>query len=68
MGNDVLSDNKSAWSADHCADSSQVPGVLFANKPIGSDNPALIDLAPSILTRFGLKVPDTMQGKNIFET
>ena len=28
---DVLSDNESAWSADHCADALEVPGVLFSN-------------------------------------
>ena len=63
---DVLLDNDSAWSADHCADVSEVPGVIFSNRPIKADNPALVDLAPSILTEFGLKVPSSMQGGNIF--
>ncbi|MCP4667390.1 MAG: twin-arginine translocation signal domain-containing protein [Deltaproteobacteria bacterium] len=59
-------DNNSAWAADHCMDSSEVPGVLFSNRPIAFRAPTLIDLAPSILTIFGRKVPRTMTGRNIF--
>lgn len=61
----VLSDNDSAWSADHCCDSSEVPGVLFANRPIQMPHPSLVDLAPSILAQFGLPAPSTMSGSNI---
>ena len=66
MGSDILSDNDSAWSADHCADVSEVPGVLFCNRPISAGSPALIDLAPTILAEFGLKTPGTMEGSAIF--
>jgi len=67
MKTPVLSDNDSAWAADHCADAKQVPGVLFTNKPVAKTNPSLIDLAPTILNEFGLKIPETMEGKNIFK-
>jgi predicted AlkP superfamily phosphohydrolase/phosphomutase len=63
---DVLRDNDSAWSADHCADVSQVPGVLFSNRAIRADAPSLVDLAPSILTDFGLPTPPSMEGRPIF--
>ena len=66
MGKEILSDNESAWSADHCADASEVPGVIFSNKPIVAKTASLVDLAPAILTEFGLTVPSTMEGKNIF--
>ena len=66
MPKEVLLDNDSAWSADHCADVSEVPGVIFSNKPIGADAPTLVDVGPSILTEFGLKIPSLMEGKNIF--
>ncbi|MCY2928367.1 MAG: alkaline phosphatase family protein [Planctomycetota bacterium] len=62
----VLMDNDSAWSADHCADAAELPGVLFSNRPIQAGAPSLIDMAPSILTRFGLSVPGAMEGKNFF--
>ena len=66
MTDEVLFDNDSAWSADHCGDASVVPGVVFANRPIAAQTPALIDMAPSVLTEYGLDVPSSMQGKNIF--
>jgi len=65
MTGEILLDNDSAWSADHCADASEVPGVIFSNRPIKAIRPALIDIAPSVLTRFGLKIPPSMQGENI---
>jgi len=68
LSKEILFDNDSAWSADHCADVSEVPGVIFCNRPIAAPEPSLIDLAPSILTEFGLKVPSSMKGKNIFVT
>jgi len=68
MPKEVLLDNDAAWSADHCADVSEVPGVIFSNRPITASAPSLVDVAPSILTEFGLKVPPSMVGKNIFTT
>ena len=68
MPKEVLLDNDAAWSADHCADVSEVPGVIFSNRPIAASAPSLVDVAPSILTEFGLKVPPSMVGKNTFTT
>lgn len=65
MGDEVLSDNDSAWSADHCADVSEVPGVIFCNRPIKAAAPALIDIAPTVLVQFGIKTPESMEGGNI---
>ena len=66
MTPEILSDNVSAWCADHCADPSEVPGVLFCNKPIKDSDPTLKDLAPTLLTEFGLNVPPAMEGKALF--
>jgi predicted AlkP superfamily phosphohydrolase/phosphomutase len=63
---DYLSDNTLAWSADHCADALEVPGVLFSSRPFRAESPALVDLAPSILADFGLLVPSCMTGRSIF--
>lgn len=65
---DVLLDNPSAWSADHCADALEVPGVLYSNKSIRATEPSLTDIAPSILGEFGVPTPSTMTGSNIFQT
>src|SRR5207248_4382971 len=51
---EILLDNDSAWSADHCADALEVPGVLFSNRPLRGGDPSLVDVAPSILAEFGL--------------
>ena len=62
-----LTDNKKAWSADHCIAAEEVPGVLFSNRPIRRSNPTLIDMAPTILIEFGVDVPTQMRGGNVFE-
>jgi predicted AlkP superfamily phosphohydrolase/phosphomutase len=62
---DVLLDNDSAWSADHCADALEVPGVMFCNRRIGGNAPSLVDIAPSILAEFGLPTPPQMVGRNV---
>ena len=65
---EVLLDNDSAWSADHCADALEVPGLLCCNRSIRSESPSLIDLAPSILEDFGLEIPSSMTGRSIFSS
>ncbi len=62
----VVVPNHSAWSADHCVARELVPGIVIANRPINRADPALIDLAPTILGEFGLPTPETMTGRNIF--
>jgi predicted AlkP superfamily phosphohydrolase/phosphomutase len=61
----VVIDNHSAWSADHCIAHDLVPGVLFCNRPIVLDDPALIDLAPTVLAQFGLTAPQAMTGRDL---
>jgi predicted AlkP superfamily phosphohydrolase/phosphomutase len=68
LTDDVLLDNDLAWSADHCADALEVPGVLFSNRPIRARGPALVDVAPSILAEFGLPAPASMTGRSFFST
>jgi predicted AlkP superfamily phosphohydrolase/phosphomutase len=68
LTDEVLLDNDSAWSADHCADALEVPGVVFSNRPLRAKSPMLVDLAPSILAEFGLPVPSSMTGKTMFST
>jgi predicted AlkP superfamily phosphohydrolase/phosphomutase len=68
LTDEVVLANHSAWSADHCADAMEVPGILFANRAIRHSSPALVDVAPSILAEFGLSTPAAMEGKNVFST
>jgi predicted AlkP superfamily phosphohydrolase/phosphomutase len=60
---EVFHDNTKAWSGDHCVDPSVVPGVLFCNHPIASEQPRLLDIGPTVLDLFGIPTPDYMDGK-----
>ncbi len=64
---EIFKDRTNKWAADHCMDPSHVPGVLLTNKKFVSENPRIIDLAPSILALYGINTPSDMDGKNIFE-
>jgi len=59
----IFEDNLKAWSGDHCIDPRLVPGVLFSNRKIAEEKPAIVDLAPTILKLFGLALPAHFDGK-----
>ena len=59
----VFEDTEKAWSGDHCVDSRLVPGVLFSNRTINSEQPAIVDVAPTMLKLFGLPAPAHFDGK-----
>jgi predicted AlkP superfamily phosphohydrolase/phosphomutase len=63
---EVFSDNTKSWSGDHCVDPRIVPGVFFSNRPIKSETPNLIDIAPSVLRMLGKEPPPYMQGQALF--
>jgi len=66
VGPHVIEDNLKAWSGDHCIDPPLVPGVLFSNRTIDSDDPGIEDLAPTALELFGIGIPEWMEGKPVF--
>ncbi len=61
----VFDDNMDKWSGDHCMDPVVCPGVLFTNRIITAEFPALYDLTPTILALFGIEKPEEMIGKNV---
>lgn len=63
---DVFSDNTRSWSGDHCVDPSIVPGVIFANRPLTSEQPRLVDVPASVMRLFGQPIPRYMQGEMLF--
>jgi predicted AlkP superfamily phosphohydrolase/phosphomutase len=64
---DVLEDNTNPWSGDHCMDYTLVPGVLLSNRKIEAQNPALTDIAPTILAEFGIAKAKGMMGQSVFQ-
>ena len=63
----VWEDNVKAWSGDHGVDPRIVPGVFFCNHKLDHEDPALIDIAPTVLQLFGLKAPAHMDGRTLFD-
>ena len=59
----VFEDNIKAWSGDHCIDPRHVPGVFFFSRKIEAKTPSIMDVAPTVLTLFGLPVPAHMDGR-----
>jgi len=65
-GPEVFSDNRKAWSGDHCIHPDLVPGVLFASIPLAADKPArIVDMAPTTLELLGVDKPDYMDGRSL---
>ena len=62
---EVIANNEDKWSGDHCMDFNSLPGVLLANRPIASETPSLMDLAPTILAEFGMSPPPGTEGRVI---
>ena len=68
MGNfpkDIIVDNKEKWSGDHCIAPELVPGILFMNRKIKTNNPKFLDITPTILKIFGIDKPAEMTGVSV---
>ena len=65
VSREVFTDNRKAWSGDHCVDPAIVPGVLFANRPIAAEDPGIEDMAATALDVFGVAIPAWMEGKTV---
>ena len=65
---EVLEDNTNAWSGDHCMDFTKVPGILLSNRKIEAEAPALTDIAPTILSEFGIAKTKDMMGQSVFQS
>jgi predicted AlkP superfamily phosphohydrolase/phosphomutase len=61
----LFEDNVKKWSGDHVIDPALVPGVLFMNRSFRSENPGLVDLAPTILAALGVPKGQAMEGKEL---
>lgn len=62
---ELVEDNRERWSGDHVAEPSAVPGVLFMNRPVSSEAPKIIDLAPTILRALGVPGGESMEGESL---
>jgi predicted AlkP superfamily phosphohydrolase/phosphomutase len=59
---EVIVDNTSPWSGDHCMDHETVPGILLASRPLRRPAATIRDLAASILAEFDIdRFPETAE-------
>lgn len=65
MAETVHADNEDKWSGDHCMDQDAVAGTIICNRQIASEDPALVDLAPTILNWFDITPPREMHGEPV---
>ncbi len=49
---EVFTDNRSAWSGDHCMDHVAVPGILLSSRPLARPARRLQDLGAAIVAEF----------------
>ncbi len=61
----VIEDNQRPWSGDHNFNPPDVPGMLFCNRRIASDDPGIMDIGPTVLDLFGVPVPAHCDGTSL---
>jgi predicted AlkP superfamily phosphohydrolase/phosphomutase len=59
---EIMEDNLKKWTGDHIIDPTVVPGILLTNFAINSKEPGLMDIAPTVLSCFGMTA-EGMDGK-----
>ena len=61
---DIVKNNTKKWSGDHCSfDPEITKGILLSNRRIQRDTPSIMDIAPTVLSLFGITAPQEMDGK-----
>jgi predicted AlkP superfamily phosphohydrolase/phosphomutase len=64
----IVYKNDRKWSADHGGyDYAITSGILVSSRPIGTGDPRIIDLAPTVLRYFGIAVPSDIDGRALFQ-
>lgn len=62
---EILTNNMDWWAGDHCMNPMHVPASFLANFKINKQVPDIRDMAPTILTHFGMNKFPAMSGKSL---
>ncbi len=63
---EVFEDNLNNWSGDHCSVSPDISGgIFFSNRVLPEQSRSILDIAPTVLTDFGLPVGEELEGKSL---
>jgi len=68
FSNEIITPNLSKWTGDHCIATSEVPGILVANRPLLVSDPALTDFAATVLHLYGVERPKNIIGRPLFDS
>ncbi len=64
----LITNNMRNWSGDHSASAvEETSGILFANRPLVKDDPAIVDIAPTVLNFFNIHQLREMEGSSFLE-
>jgi len=62
----VIETNDRKWSGDHCSlEPSITKGILLTNRKLNGE-PAIIDIAPTVLKLLGVPIPSDVEGSSWF--
>lgn len=62
----ILVTNTRNWSGDHCSsDPADTPGIFFSNRSLLTPDPAIVDLAPTVLGIFHVRQPERLDGQRL---
>lgn len=63
----MFADNTKKWSGDHSAsDVAETSGILLSNQKVAVAEAAIIDIAPTVLSAFGVPRPAWLEGRDLF--
>ena len=65
IGERVFEDNTRPWSGDHNFNPPDVPGMLFADRPLAAASPSIMDVGPTVLDLLGVPVPSWCDGRSL---
>jgi predicted AlkP superfamily phosphohydrolase/phosphomutase len=62
----LVEPNNKQWSGDHIVDPSLVPGIFFSTAALKKAGPTGLDIAPTVLSAFGIDPGEKMTGSVLF--
>ncbi len=64
VSEEIFENNTRPWSGDHNMNPPDVPGILFSNRAIESNDPHITDVAATALDLFGVEIPSYFDGRS----
>ncbi|MCX6639835.1 MAG: alkaline phosphatase family protein [bacterium] len=63
---ELVTSNLRNWSGDHSASAvEETSGIIYCSRPMTKEDPAIVDIAPTVLGYFGIEKLPVMEGSSI---